>query len=469
MRCHHLVPLAAVSALAIACTPEAIPEVTPVEPATMSDSAILSMVRNDVINTAYYRDLFLDGMCHLNPGIKINGVVSNGTLPRAVEDYGFTCEYLLSVNDDPFSAPYSGDWNTISDKERLQRWLGGTDEDRNGVLLYPDGEPRFRMMFIFGGSSGNHGADAGAAVRANIKTFYTNGGSVCGSCAGAYLTGRYASGSESTYYNLVTDANMIATGLGNSSTKVILTADSPLLKYFRFPADRTIDAVRHNGGGYLDTGSAPDGTEILSTFGHSPKGGNEKFYGKPNAWAYKASPTSGRVAVSGSHPEDGQEGDLLHYSESLFRYAYDGSGTAKVKGVLHNGRARNMIFASSPEYCPIGDLQCHHFVIWLPEARSVKVSLDASGDFDMQLYLKKDNFAFPENNPDFMSAGGGPSQSIETGKISSGLWYITVRCNSTVSSEERIVQPSTGKGRYFKYTEGTGVLNGVPYSLTASW
>lgn len=469
MRLHHLVFIATGLSLAFACTPADLATV-PDEGVAMPDSAILAMVRNDVVNTAYYKDLFLDGMCFLNPGIKISGVVSNGMLPRAVKDCGFTCEYLLSVNNDPFATPYAGDENTLGDKARLQRSLAGTDEDRNGVLLYPDGEPRFRMMFIFGGSSGNHGSAVGAAGRANVRTFYANGGSVCGSCAGAYLTGRYASGSEHAYYNLVTGANMIATGLNNSSTQVILTENSPLLEYFDFPADRTIDAVRHNGGGYLDAGSAPRGTEILSTFGHSPRGGNEKFFGKPNAWAYKASSTSGRVAVSGSHPEDGQEGNLLHYSESLFRYAYDGSGAAKVKGVLHNGQPRDMIYADSPSYCPIGDLQCHHFVVWLPcGAKSMKVDLDASGNFDMQLFLKKDSFAFPESSPDFKSAGGGPDQSIDTGKISAGLWYVTVRCNSTVTAEEKEVQPSTGKGRYFEYTGDTEVLNGVPYILTASW
>ena len=151
----------------------------------LDDAAILKLVKTTTINTAYYKDIFLDGGCELNPGIKENGVVINGKLPYALAKTGITnAEYFLSTLNDV------GDGYTTEDNAIQLRLISGTTEDSNGVLLYPDGEPRFRMFYSFGGHSGTHGKTIGIGGRANIKQFYTNGGSYAGSCAGAYLAGR---------------------------------------------------------------------------------------------------------------------------------------------------------------------------------------------------------------------------------------------------------------------------------------
>ena len=123
-------------------------ESTEIEAEELSDEDILAMVRTDVPNTAFYKDAFLDGGVNLNPGVKVDGAVSNGALPAALSYIGFTSEYFLSRVDDPFATANS------SDKTLQTEIMSGSTSDSNGVLLYPDGEPRFRLIYIFGGSSG---------------------------------------------------------------------------------------------------------------------------------------------------------------------------------------------------------------------------------------------------------------------------------------------------------------------------
>ncbi|MBO4263077.1 MAG: hypothetical protein J5871_00160 [Bacteroidales bacterium] len=435
----------------------------------IDDETILAMVRTDVQNTAYYKDLFLDGGCELNPGIKENGVVVNGRLPYAMDKTGITnAEYFLSTIDDVNNGYIA------SDKTLQTNIISGTSTDLNGVLLYPDGEPRFRMIYVFGGHSGPHGTTLGETGRARVNTFYTNGGSYVGSCAGAYLAGRYATGSALAYFNIWKDGNMKGTGISNSSIDIKMVSNV-FASYYGPANGVTVTGARHNGGGYMDVNSGPAGTEIIARFMNQTgkNTSSQGFYNQPGVWAYKASKTSGRLVVTGSHPEDAASGDILNLTSSMFKYAWDGSGNAKVKGVLHNGEARAMTKGTSdnqPAYTGIGDLQCHHFVCYLPQAvSSMTIKLAGSGSYNLQLYLKKDSFAFPGSSPDYQSTASGVSKTLTTGALSAGLWYVTVRCATTVTSKEVTTNTSTNKGRYFTYSGSTGVLNGVPYTITASW
>jgi len=433
---------------------------TPVDvPEELSEDQILQLVRTDQINTAYYKDIFLDGGCELNPGIKANGVVINGRLPYALRNTGITdSEYFLSTVNDV------GDGYTESDRSIQAELFSGTEEDLNGVLLYPDGEPRFRLFYCFGGHSGPHGRTLGESGRRNVRTFYKNGGSYVGSCAGAYLAGKFASGDVSSYFNIWENGNMKGTGVGNSSIDIEFCSD--IFENYYGPLNKTtISGVRHNGGGYMDVNQAPIGTEVIALFRNEKGKDSSKrgFYGQPAIWAYKASETSGRLVVTGSHPEDAASGDILNLTSSMFKYAWDGSGIVKVKAVLRNG---DLI----PMNPGIGDLQCHHFVVHLNrDVKNLVVELQGSGDYDLELYLKKDNFAFPLNDPDFESSGPGNRQTISTGPLEKGLWYVTVRCATTVESQEIVTDAQRGLGRHFVYSGKTGVLNGVPYNITATW
>ena len=443
------------------------PAPSPVYEPVPDDREILAMVPDDVPNTAWYKDLFLDGGANLNPGVKIDGAVANGEIPAAVLRLGYSCEYFLSTHDDPFAQAASTDVD-------LQRQIFcGSGPDHNGVLLYPDGEPRFRMIFVFGGQSTMHGKSLGEKGLSRVRDFYAGGGSYVGSCAGAYLSGQYASGSKSPYFNIWYGGNVISTGLSSSSTGVRIVEGSPLLQYYDFGADRYVEGVRHNGGGYMDTEGAPAGTEVLALFGTDPSGSTSKrFYGKPNIWAYKASPCSGRLVVCGSHPEDGRDGEILDLTTSMFMYARQGSGCAKVKGVLHRGEKRYMddILGYDPEYGAIGDLQCHHFVLYLPSAKSsLTISITGKEGFDLQLFAKRGAFAFPENDPDAVASASSSSQTLTVSRPDAGLWYVTVRCATTVGSSLEVTDSRSGKGRHFVYSGNTDVLEGVPYTIVADW
>ena len=435
----------------------------------LDDAAILKLVKTTTINTAYYKDIFLDGGCELNPGIKENGVVINGKLPYALAKSGITnAEYFLSTVNDV------GDGYTMEDYNIQLRLISGTAEDSNGVLLYPDGEPRFRMFYSFGGHSNPHGKTIGIGGRTNINQFYANGGSFAGSCAGAYLAGQYASGGVRYYYNIWKDGNMNGTGVSNSSIDIEIV--SPVFASYYGPENlKIVTGTRHNGGGYMDVNCAPAGTEILGRF-LNQTGKNSTsagFYGQPAIWAYKESATSGRLVVTGSHPEDAPSGDILNMTASMFKYAWDGSGIAKVKGVLRNGEMIPMTRTTAdnkPEYTAIGDRQCHHFVIYLTkDVKNLNVDVNGEEGYDLELYLKKDDFAFPDNDPDYSAIAGGSNQTITTGKLEKGLWYVTVRCATTVTATEVITDKSKNLGRSFVYSGKTGVLNGVPYNIVASW
>lgn len=426
---------------------------TPEQLLAPSDDEILAMVPS-VRNTAYYKDFFLDGGCCLNPGVKVNGKIVNGRMPAVLEQLGLSYEFFVSSVDDAFASPKP------EEAVIMNSLISGDSRDPNGVLLYPDGEPRFKSVFIFGGSSSSHGNQLSTDSRAKFKTFFMNGGSYLGSCAGAFLAGNRAEGKIMPYFNIWEGGNMIHTGLNSSSTSMSIPSDSPLLKYGRFGGDGQVAGIRHNGGGYMDESSAPAGTEILARFGTCPGGSvDAPYYNKVSVWAYKPSLESGRLVVCGSHPEDGTSGEILEFTSAMYRYALDGVGCAKVKDVLHDGECKSTNL--------IGDRQCHHFVFYLTKDNvSVTLELSSAADADLQLYVKKDTFAFPEDEPDFVSADISSSvHTITAGPLTKGLWFVTVRCNSEIDAVPVTLDSSHNKGMYYKYKGNDLLLSGVPYLL----
>lgn len=78
----------------------------------------------------FYKDIFMSGGANLT---------SRKTL-HAAESLGLTYEY------------YAG-----KDPVQQNKLLIGTADDENGLLLYPDGQPRFRMLYVNGGAATKHG------------------------------------------------------------------------------------------------------------------------------------------------------------------------------------------------------------------------------------------------------------------------------------------------------------------------
>ncbi|MEN9978943.1 MAG: BPL-N domain-containing protein [candidate division WOR-3 bacterium] len=108
----------------------------------------------------FYKDVFMDG------GTGLTG----RTRLYAAESLGLSLEFI-----------------SAQDSILLRRVITGCSLDDNGYLLYPDGAPRFRVIFTNGGDAVTHSRALGDSGRQRIRQFFAAGGSYTGACAGAYL------------------------------------------------------------------------------------------------------------------------------------------------------------------------------------------------------------------------------------------------------------------------------------------
>jgi len=368
--------------------------------------------------------------------------------------------------------------------------------DDNGVLLYPDGAPRYRLLFVGGGNSPAHGdsllAPEGSDrvdAQERIKVFYDNGGSYVGSCAGAAMAFWWLgvhTHRHSVYFHFFDGVRGLFTNIGGCATDFAIPDGvtsyrghvlprSPLLKYDDFGGDYMIHDVRQNGGTWVRWWGETDGGR-RNTFWH-PKGEVLTVYTDTlngevvregykttdggSSWAYKRSERSGRMAVTGGHPERVQTGDRLKLQAGLFAYALDGVGKPRVKASLGNGVTRQMNDNATAGHEKIGDRQYHHFTIDVPHG-APKLQIDLSARMhDFHLFAKHGDFAF-DGEPDVVAAANDPgsNQTIIITNPTPGVWYLGVKC-VTVPERQR-------RSNYYEYTGNFEVLNGIAYSITAT-
>lgn len=409
------------------------------------------VIRTDVPNKAFYKDLFMDAGTNLSK-YKNMPVVAYLDLDY---EYFYTESYT----------------NTLDNGENLEqaKVFIGSPEDLNGVLLYPDGEPRFRMIYENGGYSTTHGRALWADGRDNIRRFFYNGGSYVGSCAGAFLASRGIIDNDYTTQNgylglwpgYVNDTNIY-----DIYPDYIIPADSPLLKYYDFGGDNRVAGVKHWNGPFFAEYDMVPGTEVLCINDYPAY----KYHMKPSVIAYKPSVWSGRVIPSGGHPEQYPDGERRDLMAAYIKYAADGIGIAKAKGVLHNGEVRKMTKSTDdddPAYTKVGDKQCHHFVFALPEgARNVRVRLESLGDFNLSLHLANGTFAFKEDAL-YKAEGGDSVKELSFETLPKGTWYVGVQCEDTPTC----TLGDYGNGKYsgYQYSGNTAVLNGAPYTICVTW
>ncbi|MBE0675936.1 MAG: hypothetical protein IH591_14865 [Bacteroidales bacterium] len=415
---------------------------------------IISIIQLPLLSQGYYKDIFMDG------GIKLT---SREDLPAA-RFLDLSIEYFASGR-------YSSTFPPTRRDTLLQNQLFiGSETDLNGVLLYPDGQPRFRVLYVNGGSATNHGKSLSEPGRSRIVDFVTNGGSFVGTCAGAFLAS-YGTVSDSlkprAAYLGVWPGQTLGTGLINSSTGMFVEKDSPLLKYYSFGGDMYIDSVRHNGGCLAYTGGRrfPPTTEVLLRYDYTKTiSGSKKIHNEISAWAYKESDITGRVVSIGSHPEGVGSGERLDLMAALLRYAIDGNGVPVLKAELEKNKIRNMFKTTTendPDYTMIGDRQYHHFRIEVPKgARDITVVLNGAEDYHLNLYMKKGDFAI-KNTADYKDVNPGAAKQFTFKTLPEGVWYIAVECQTTVET----VKTDYG----VSYTGQTDVLNGVPYTIKVDW
>lgn len=381
----------------------------------------------------FYKDLFMDGGAWL----------THRTRLYAAESLSLDYEFIA-----------------VQDTLLLRHVMVGNAEDANGFLLYPDGAPRFRVIYTNGGDAGRHGLALTDSGRQRIRDFFQHGGSYTGSCAGAYLASlsNLDHGIEPSFYHIwpgrTKNANIYDAYVGNS-----IPESSALLRYYDFGGDFYIDSLYQNGGPYANEARDwPPETEVLLRYDTIGITAHEKA----SAWAWKEHDSTGRVVVVGSHPEGWPFGERLRLMKAILQLALDGVGSARVKGMLANGETRvmNQPTGGNPEFAKVGDRQYHHFAIDVPAGvHGLEVALDGDDSFHLNLYLRRDSFAF-RSRAGFADTNVGADKRIYVPAPLSGRWFVGVECATTVE---------TYGDSIFFYRGRTDVLNGAAYSITASW
>ncbi len=387
-------------------------------------------------NKAFYKNVFLDA------GI---GLTSRKNL-AAVTHLGLSLECMS--------------FSSQADKELQNQIVEGETTDLNGRLLYPDWQPRYQLLFVNGGNAKTHAKSLTEGARRNMQQFNWSGGSYIGTCAGAFFAsyGAYGPTINADYLNIWPQF-VRRTHLSQTQTGFIIEPNSPLLDYYDFGGDMYVGNVRHNGGCFpMDL---PQNGEVLARYDYPEL---DSMHLQPSAWAYKNGPFMGRVIQIGSHPEEVSTGERRDFTAASVLYAIDGCGKTKTKGVLQNGVGRFMNKSTEdkdPDYTMIGDLQCHHFCVYIPKnASDIIFKLQCDWDVDFSLMINKGSAAY-EESAQYVSSAVGANKTLRFSKLSSGWWYVGVKCNTTVTISE------TDWGQ--EYTGRTDVLNGVPYSIKVNW
>ena len=390
-------------------------------------------------NKAFYKDIFLDA------GI---GLTSRKSL--------YAAQYMKMSLE---GVRLSRSGATQEEYVIQNNIFAGDKNDTNGRLLYPDGQPRYKVLFVNGGKATTHGGSLNEKSLQNMRLFVKKGGSYVGTCAGAFFASNGSNGNSSYPYLSIWPFMMNRTGISNSQTGMFVEKKSPLLDYYDFGGDFYVSNVRHNGGGYPSDVS--EDTEVLARYDCPEK---VNVHMQPCIWAYKSHEQSGRLVLEGSHPEEVSSGERRDLTAAMILYAMDGVGTVSIKGFLENGKMRMMdkkTEDNNPLFTKIGDLQCHHFAVIIPpNARNILLKVESDVDCDLALMMSRDTFAFPET-ADFCSSDGNPCQQLSFQTMEEGLWYISVQCLTTVTTTE------TEYGQ--EYTGRIDVLNGVPYQIKISW
>ena len=382
----------------------------------------------------FYKDLFMSSGVNLS---------SRKTLPAA-ESLGLSYEY------------YAG-----KDTEIQTRLYSGSEQDTNGVLLYPDGAPRFRMLYVNGGGATLHGKSLELSGRQVLRQFYRAGGSYCGSCAGSFLSGRNVDAREDRRlgYLHIFPYNTSNTGLKKERVGHAIPEKSPLTRYRDFGGDQYVADIYHNNGNWLSLKEGPHlaDTEILATYDTPGKRPHEGAA----IWAYKAKPQEGRIINIGSHPEGIAEGERLELTEACFLYALDGVGTPTIKGTLLAGETRVMDRETSdddPAHTRIGDRQYHHFRFEVAASgMRVSITLEGEAGIDYSLFLRKGAPAF-QGQADFADASEGHRKTLRK-SLSAGSWFASVQCVSVIQAEKDESES------HYVYSGETRLLNGVAYTL----
>ena len=312
--------------------------------------------------------------------------------------------------------------------EQLQI-IAGSAEDPNGALLYPDGAPRYRVIYTNGGSATGHGTSLGVDGRQRVRDFYAGGGSYTGSCAGAFISMLHydvddyeANGPNEPYYHLwpgVGDASY--TG-GEYHDLIFEQTSHPLVAMYTSLSDGLVSDVYHNYGCRFDPDhyDNPPETEYL---GIVDDPGTSALHGYYNIMAYKGSDESGRVVVTCSHPEGHSSGERLDLTSAILQYALDGLGTPWAeKGMI----TRDQHIGMEQDDERIGDGQLHYWRLELPQRTEAATITLSDLDADCDLYAAYDRWPSPSDHDYASERGGTQDDLLVLDAPQGGTWYVAV-------------------------------------------
>ena len=353
------------------------------------------------------------------------------------------------------------DFMTTKDSLLQRSIVVESEEDENGCMLYPDNNPRYRMVYCNGGAAGNHGRSLTSTGRSRYRSFVSHGGAYVGSCAGGFFAAKGSKiGVDNQNYLGIYPGTVLQTHLMDSRVSMTIPENSVLLEYYNYGSDFRVDSIYHNGGGFVTDELLPAGAEILARYDHPGK----EMHGNGSVWAYKADEKTGRVVTTGSHPEYVTSGDRRELMAAMMRYATEGIGVPQVKGELKNGETRGMdrYFSDyNPAFARIGDGQYHHFTVTVPEnAKDFKLELQSPEEADLYLTMRKEGLAWM-TDADFLVVRAGAEKTLEIPSLSAGTWYVGVYCAEKVTVKCAVDQ--------FESSGNLDALNGISYYLTASW
>jgi hypothetical protein len=198
--------------------------------------------------------------------------------------------------------------------QREAAYLGWTTETllttstlktRAGIqgLLDSEGDPQYPVLFVNGGKAVSHGKALGAAGRQTIVDFVLGGGSVLGSCAGAYLFADYSKNVLGMWQGW-----MGSNGRGTHSVSFAKTPDHPIAQFLVAAGieDMTIRNIPHIGGPrYNPNARHPEGTVFVGEIISSSRS-IRRTVGTPYLIEYQPTPESGVLLLQPSHPEYGK-------------------------------------------------------------------------------------------------------------------------------------------------------------------
>ena len=107
-------------------------------------------------------------------------------LSADVFTYGGAALTSRALKGEPALLGWTQDSFLSSSVSASKRVMGGDKNDPNGVLLDENGDPEYPVIFLNGGRS-RASRMIGEAGRANVVSHVMQGGSIVGSCAGAFM------------------------------------------------------------------------------------------------------------------------------------------------------------------------------------------------------------------------------------------------------------------------------------------